>query len=111
MILIYSGFVACILTHCTLSNTSQTGNSGDNQVNINIFLDGKFIKRLLKDMEEHPDPSASPSMTPSPPFGQPQGIAPTPCTGTTSCVHPPCTDAWSCVSPTPPCFIWQEGRA
>ena len=59
------------LLSCQLPNTSQTGNSGDNNVTINIYLDGKLLgqlKDLIDDKEPKPSPSASssPSASPTP---------------------------------------------
>ena len=39
-------FLLLMITSCSLPNTAQTGNSGDNSVNINIFIDKELIKSL-----------------------------------------------------------------
>lgn len=58
-----AGSVA-LLTGCILPNTSQTGNTGDNQVNINLFVDGDLMEAWLKKKQGSPSPS--PSVTPGP---------------------------------------------
>lgn len=64
---------------CNLPNTTQTGNSGDNHVNVNLYIDGKLLADFLKKQLPSPSPATpTPALTSTPWQSSPPAASPRP---------------------------------